>query len=190
MVTITALYEEGKPDDRETQRHSVALSGTQWHSVTLGGTRWHSVTLGDTRWHSVALGGSQRHSAYHQEDCHRSPQTLHSSVSSASSHARPTPLHLHVGFTHEGLALPSAGLRTLDACNSLRSSASSPKSSTSVAAAFASRLVCRRGAVTSSGDKTRHSGALRVPQKHYVALSGSLAPVVFTPRAAGRGPRL
>ena len=40
------------------------------------------------------------------------------------------------------------------------------------------------------GDKTRHSGALRVPQKHYVALSGSLAPVVFTPRAAGRGPRL
>ena len=172
MVTITALREEGKPDDRETQRHSAARSGTQRHSVAL----WHSVGWHSVGWHSACNeGGTQHamraalsgvalsmHSAYHQEDCHRSPQTLHSSVSSASSHARPTPLHLHVGFTHAGLALPLAGLRTLDACNSLRSSASSPKSSTSVTAAFASRLVCRRGGshvqsrpVTSSLVKSR-----------------------------------
>ena len=149
--------------------------------MTLGGPRWQSevsqrslreavrgsqrlsAALGGTRWLSVAVRG---HSAYHQEDCHRSPQTLHSSVSSASSHARPTPLHLHVGFTHEGLALPSAGLRTLDACNSLRSSASSPKSSTSVAAAFASRLVCRRGAVTPGHVRSRQvtSGHVRSRQ--------------------------
>jgi len=146
------------------QRHSAALSGTQRHSAALGGTQRHAAALSGTRWHSVRWhsacneGGTQHamraalsgvalsmHSAYHQEDCHRSPQTLHSSVSSASSHARPKPLHLHIGFTHAGLALPLAGLRTLDACNSLRSSASSPKSSTSVTAAFASRLVCRRG---------------------------------------------
>jgi hypothetical protein len=174
----------------------VALSGTQWHS-------WHSVALGGTRWHTAALRVPPGGLPSFPTDV-----TLERvlGILACTAHAVTSPRRLHTRgprialgrLTHLGcmqflevlgiIAQVIFHVRRRRFRVKARLQEGESHQVTSSLIQSKSRFACTIGRTV--GSKTWHSEALRGTQKHYVALSGSPATVVFTPRAAGRAPRL
>ena len=180
----------------------VALSGTQWHS-------WHSVALGGTRWHTAALRVPPGGLPSFPTDV-----TLERvlSVLACMAKAVTSPRRLHtrgprialgrlahlgcmqflevLGIIAQVLHVRRRRFRVkarLQERGQSRPVTSSHVQSRQVTSSLVksrqNRQFCRR-------DSRRQDVALRRSAWPSEALRGTQRPVVFTPRAAGRAPRL